>query len=379
VVKVFYTAWQYLNNMKKTTYKIDVNLKERSYSVFVGSHLLNDLPQYLREKQVNPQIALISTPPVADLYRKVVLDLFNDDWFVNSYDVPDGESSKSAETVAGIYTWLLEHQYERNSTIIALGGGVIGDLAGFVASTYLRGVNLIHIPTSLLAQVDSSIGGKVGINHPLGKNLIGAFYQPKGVFTDISFLKTLPGEEYICGLGEVIKYAILSTDVSFELIENNLDLIMKMDVQILRDIVHDCIKVKADIVEKDEKEQGIRAWLNLGHTFAHALETFYKYEGLKHGQAVLLGIRCALHVSQSLNMIDDSTVKRIEQVIQRMKIKIPESKKLDTLQLLEIMKRDKKMKDGTIQLVLPKKLGEVAVVPVNDEKLISDSYTVLAN
>jgi 3-dehydroquinate synthase len=276
-----------------------------------------------------------------------------------------------------LYTWLLENQFERNCTIVALGGGVIGDLAGFVASSYLRGVNLLHIPTSLLAQVDSSIGGKVGINHPMGKNLIGAFYQPRGVFTDISFLKTLPEDEYICGLGEVIKYGIISRDFSFKRIEKNLKAVMDMEEDLLSEIVKGCVMVKADIVSKDEKEQGIRAYLNLGHTFAHALETYYKYEGLKHGQAVLLGIKCALAVSQSLKMIDDNQIRRINGVINQLDVKIPSTKNIDPEQLVEIMKRDKKMKGGKINLVLPRDIGEVCVIPVTDENMIRDSFAVL--
>jgi 3-dehydroquinate synthase len=361
----------------KKRYKIDVDLKERSYCIFVGNNILAELPQFLRSVQVNNQVAIISASPVSGIYLEEVIGLFNDDWYLNCYNVPDGEKSKSSDMVWNIYTWLLENQYERNSTIIALGGGVVGDLAGFVASTYLRGVNLVHIPTSLLAQVDSSVGGKVGINHPMGKNLIGAFYQPKCVFTDIAFLKTLPEDEYICGLGEVIKYGIISSEVPFDKIEENLKAILNKEEELLADIVQACVKVKADIVSKDEREQGIRAYLNLGHTFAHALETFYKYEGLKHGQAVLLGIKCALAVSRSLDMIDDKTVQRINSVIDQLGINIPSTKELDPLQLVKIMKRDKKMRDGKIHLVLPKNLGDVIVVPVTDEKIIRDSYATL--
>ena len=363
--------------MKSNKYKIDVDLKERSYSIFVGNNILAELPQYLRSIQVNSQVAIISTPPVSSIYVQNLLSLFNDNWSLNHFDVPDGEKSKSSEMVLNIYTWLLEHQHERNSTIIALGGGVVGDLAGFVASTYLRGINLVHIPTSLLAQVDSSVGGKVGINHPMGKNLIGAFYQPRCVFADISFLNTLPEDEFICGLGEVIKYSIISSQVPFNKIAKHMKAIREIDEKLLTEIVRTCIEVKVDIVEKDEKEQGIRAYLNLGHTFAHALETFYRYEGLKHGQAVLLGIKCALMVSQSLNMIDNHTVQRITDVIDQLGIKIPSGKDLDSFQLVEIMKQDKKMKGGKIHLVLPKELGEVTVVPVIDEKILRDSYAIL--
>jgi len=321
-------------------YKIDVDLKERGYPIVVGNDILSGLPQHLNSAQVNPQLAIISTPPVSNLYVEKIKSLFDDDWYVKHYDVPDGEKSKSSEMIFNIYTWLLENQFERNSTIIALGGGVVGDLAGFVAATYLRGINLVHIPTSLLAQVDSSIGGKVGINHPLGKNLIGAFYQPKCVFTDISFLNTLPEDEFICGLGEVIKYGIISPRVSFDKIATHLNLILKMDIKLLIEIIRACIEVKARIVEQDEKERGIRAYLNLGHTFAHALETFYRYEGLKHGQAVLLGMKCALNVSLSLNMIDNKTVQKINAVINQLNIGIPVGKDPDPVTLVEIMKQD---------------------------------------
>jgi len=363
--------------MDKKQYKIDVDLKERGYSIFVGRNILSELPQYLRSIQVNNQVAVISTSPVSNLYLEKIIRLFDDEWHLNHFDVPDGEKSKSSEIVLNIYTWLLEHQFERNSTIIALGGGVVGDLAGFVAATYLRGINLVHIPTSLLAQVDSSIGGKVGINHPIGKNLIGAFYQPKCVFTDISFLYTLPEDEFICGLGEVIKYGVISSEVPFNNIAKNLQAILNMDEDFLTDIVRACVEVKAKIVEKDEKEQGIRAYLNLGHTFGHALETYYHYEGLKHGQSVLLGIKCALNVSHSLNMIDEVTVRKIDSVIDQLNIKIPSGKDLDPVKLVEIMKQDKKMKGGKIHLVLPIELGKVIVSPVTDEKILRDSFAVL--
>jgi len=363
--------------MKMKRYKINVNLKERGYSIFIGKDILTELPHYLRSLQVNTQVAIISTSPVSKIYLKKILSLFDNTWYLKYYDVPDGEKSKSSKIVEGIYTWLLQNKFERNSTILALGGGVIGDLAGFVASTYLRGINLIHIPTSLLAQVDSSIGGKVGINHPAGKNLIGAFYQPKCVFTDISFLRTLPEEEFICGLGEVIKYSLLSSEVSFDKIDKNLKALLSMDDNLLIDIVRACVQVKADIVEKDEREHGIRTYLNLGHTFAHALETYYQYEGLKHGQAVLLGIKCALVVSRKLNMIDHHTVQKIYSLIDKLDISIPSGKDLDPNKLVKIMKQDKKLKDGKINMVLPVKLGEVTIIPVTDEKIIRDSYSIL--
>ena len=360
--------------MDKKIYKIDIDLKERGYSIFVGKNIITELPQYLRSIQVNSQIAIISTPPISKIYLKHVVNLFNEDWYLKNYDVPDGEKSKSYEMAGNLYNWLLENQFERNATIIALGGGVIGDLAGFVASTFLRGVNLVHVPTSLLAQVDSSIGGKVGINHPKGKNLIGTFYQPRCVFTDISFLRTLPKDEFICGLGEVIKYSLISPEVPFNKIAKSLNDILNMDEHRLLDIVRSCVQAKADFVEKDEKEYGIRAYLNLGHTFGHALETYYHYEDLKHGQAVLLGIKCAFEVSRILNMVDDHSVEQINSVINQLNITIPSGKNLDSMELVEIMKQDKKVKGGKINLVLPVSLGEVKIFELTDEKIIRKGF-----
>ncbi len=363
--------------MNQKTYTININLKDRAYKVCVGDGNADDLVKHLSTLNVNHQIAIISTPPVSSLYLDKILKIFDSDWYINHYDIPDGEASKSSEIVSKIYTWLLNNHYERNATIVTLGGGVVGDLAGFVAATYLRGVNLVHVPTTLLAQVDSSIGGKVGINHSLGKNLIGAFYQPRLVVADISFLKTLPPQEYVCGLGEVIKYGILGQKDLFPKLDKGLHGIWDKDQLLLTDIVQSCVRIKAEIVEKDEMEQGIRAYLNLGHTFAHALETFYRYEGLKHGQAVLLGIKCALAVSKSLKLINEEKSSPIEQLIDRIPLSIPKSKDLDRGQLLSIMKRDKKTRDGNINLVLPQGAGSVILKPVTNEKIILDSFSAL--
>jgi 3-dehydroquinate synthase len=363
--------------MDQNVSKIQVNLNAHGYNVFIGDGNISDLSEHLHSLQISRQIAIISTPPVSHLYLQKVTDLLNPDWDVVHYDIPDGESSKCTDIVSKIYTWLLNNQIERNSTIIALGGGVVGDLAGFVAATYLRGINLVHLPTSLLAQVDSSIGGKVGINHPLGKNLIGAFYQPRIVITDVSFLDTLALDEYVCGMGEVIKYGIISGDPLLKKIETNLDAIWNKDHSLLINIIEACVRIKTEIVEQDEKETGVRAYLNLGHTFAHALETFYHYERLKHGQAVLLGIKCAFAVSQVMGMINKQKVARIGQLIDRMNIKIPANKSLDPVRLLEIMKRDKKTRDGNINLVLAKDFGDVILTPVTDDKMLLKSFSVL--
>jgi len=290
---------------------------------------------------------------------------------------PDGEVSKSLEEVNHVYTWLLENHFERRSTIIALGGGVVGDMSGFIAATFLRGINLIQVPTTLLAQVDSSIGGKVGINHALGKNLIGAFYQPRMVLADVDFFKTLPREEFICGMGEVIKYGILGSKPLFEILENHLPEILQKDKDLLSRIVFDCAQIKAKIVEEDERELGIRAHLNLGHTFGHALETFYKSETLKHGQAVLLGMRCAIWASLQLKVLEEESARRMDRLIRQVGVRLPGQKKMDPPSLIAIMKRDKKVKDGRINLVLPAGIGQVTIRPVSDEALLQASFESL--
>ncbi len=364
-----------INKYREHTVKVD--LKDRSYDIQIGEGNISRLPVYLENLVTNRQVAIIAPPPVADLYLDSVSACFGNNWNVQKLIIADGETSKTQDAVSAVYTWLLENHFERGATIIPLGGGVTGDMAGFVAATYLRGINLVHVPTSLLAQVDSSIGGKVGINHPLGKNLIGAFYQPRLVLTDINFLKTLNDDEYYCGLGEVIKYGILSPAGIFEKLENNLNEIKNKNISVLSDIVHDCIQIKAEIVKNDEKEAGIRAFLNLGHTYAHAFETDFKYAGLKHGQAVILGIRCAVAVSRKLKLIPDSDAIRIESLLDEFNIHLPRSKKSDRVELLAIMKRDKKTRAGSINLVLPRKIGEVTVMPVTDESLILESFAAV--
>lgn len=357
--------------------EIRVKLKENGYPILVGADILSLLPEKLGGIPVNRQLAIITTPPVAALYLKRVRSLFGREWEVLSIEVPDGEVSKSLKEINHVFTSLIKNHFERQSTIIALGGGVVGDMAGFVAATYLRGVNFIQVPTTLLAQVDSSIGGKVGINHVLGKNLIGAFHQPRLVLADVHFFKTLPPEEFICGMGEVLKYGILGSRPLFENLEKNIDRILDKNNDLLSEIVFDCAQIKARIVEEDEREAGIRAYLNFGHTFGHALETFYKSTSLKHGQAVLLGMRCAIWTAAQLQLLDEKSAGRMDQLIRRTGVKLPADLRMDAGKLLAIMKRDKKVRDRRINLVLPERVGRVRVQPVTDEGLLKESFTCL--
>jgi 3-dehydroquinate synthase len=355
--------------------KVNVNLPDQSYPIYIGQDMYPLLPDILQASKIGKQIAIISTPPVSSLYLDKIFDAIGLQWKVYHYDVPDGEISKSIDMANELYTWLIRNNFERNSSIITFGGGVVGDLAGFVAATFLRGVNLIHCPTSLLAQVDSSIGGKVGINHVLGKNLIGAFFQPRLVLIDISVLKTLPQEELICGLGEVIKYGIIRDFDLFELIDAKLEQILKKDFSVLEEIVHRCAQQKADIVEQDEKESGIRSVLNLGHTFGHALETYYNYHRLKHGQAVLLGIKCAVSASQDLNIIDAKVAEKISALIDRIGIELPLDRRIpDPNDLYSLMKTDKKVRSGRINLILIEDIGRVCQREIDDKTLIINSF-----
>ena len=357
--------------------KINVELGSNRYMIHVGQNLFQLLPHLVRTGPANSQIAIISVPPVSTLYLEKVRSAFDNSWQVYQLDIPDGEGSKSTIVLQEIYTWLIQNRLERNCTILSLGGGVVGDLAGYAAATYLRGVNLIHIPTSLLAQVDSSIGGKVGINHRLGKNLIGSFYQPRAVVTDITVIGTLAQEEFLCGVGEVIKYAVLNKNL-FEYLEKNLNRLLIRDQSTLLQVIERCIKIKARIVGADEKEQGIRANLNLGHTFGHALEKYYKFKILKHGQAVLLGLYCTLHISQVLKQIKPDMVERIKNLLAQIPVTLPAGgKNFSPAKIVPLMQTDKKIRDGKINLILIQEIGRVIKYPLSDLKILLQSLESL--
>ena len=358
--------------------KITVELGERSYHINIGENIFDIIPRELKQLHISRQVVVISVPPVSDLYFETLNEQLSEDFDVIHYNVPDGEQSKSAGIVELLYDWLLENNIERSASIIALGGGVVGDLAGFVAATFLRGINLIHIPTSLLAQVDSSIGGKVGINHRTGKNLIGAFYQPRNIFTDISVLQTLPAEEYICGLGEVVKYGVIGDPQLFSMLEANIENILTKDANVLRAVVLKCASQKAEIVSRDERESGLRAILNYGHTFAHSLEAYYGYSGLKHGQAVLLGMICANYAAAKLKILPVSEQERIDSLIMKMPLSLPANESPpDPDNLLALMYKDKKVEDGQIRLILASKIGHAQSHQVMDENLIKESFEYL--
>ncbi|MEX0737640.1 MAG: 3-dehydroquinate synthase, partial [Bacteroidota bacterium] len=291
---------------------------------------------------------------------------------VTSFILPPGERQKSLHRANTVFTWMLEAGVGRKSAVIALGGGVIGDLAGFIAATYQRGVPLIQVPTTLLAQVDSSIGGKVAVNHPLGKNMIGAFHQPKFVWSDMVCLRTLPAREIVSGLGEVIKYGVILDAGLFDDLETNIDRILSLEVDAVLRVQTRCAELKADLTSRDEKESGMRIVLNYGHTVGHALEAAGNYRVLNHGEAVLLGMIAESSIALALGMIGQDVHDRIVGLIRRVPLKF-RAKRLDLTKVIELMSHDKKSIGGKKRFVLPTRVGDVQVTEGVERSLIRSS------
>lgn len=346
-----------MQNLIKT---LTVALDERSYPIHIGSGLLANaeliLPHIKQKKAV-----VVSNETVAPLYMEVLCTtLARGDLQVLPVILPDGEQFKNWETLNQIFDALLEARCERNTTLIALGGGVIGDMGGFAAACYQRGMPFIQIPTTLLSQVDSSVGGKTAINHPLGKNMIGAFYQPQLVLADISTLNTLPDRELKAGLAEIIKYGLIRDPEFFEWLESNLDKLLARDEAALIYAVQRSCANKAEVVAADERERGERALLNLGHTFGHAIETGMGYGVWLHGEAVAAGTLIAAELSCCLGWIGADVVDRIERIF--VKAGLPTvGAPLDALNYLELMQHDKKVEAGKLRLVLLRGIGQAVL------------------
>jgi 3-dehydroquinate synthase len=281
--------------------------------------------------------------------------------------VPAGERQKSLSAVGAVTGALLEDGLGRDGTILALGGGVIGDLAGLVAATYQRGIALVQMPTTLLAQVDSSIGGKVGVNHPLGKNMIGAFHQPRLVWADGTYLRTLPAREVICGLAEVVKYAIIRDGALFSWLESHLPDVIRLKPAAVHHVQLRCARIKAMITAADEREQGLRAILNHGHTVGHALEAAGQFRLLKHGEAVLLGIAAECRIACDMGLLTPATHKRIADLVRRIPVRRP---RLDPQEIIGHMRVDKKNREGRVRFLLPTRIGRVQVEDHVDPDLI---------
>ncbi|MDD2832805.1 MAG: 3-dehydroquinate synthase [Methylotenera sp.] len=339
---------------------LKVALAERSYPIHIGRNLITEanliLP-HLKRKHV----AVVTNTTVAPLYlEKLTQTLENAGVKVIAIVLPDGEAHKNAQTLNLIYDALLQNRCERNTTLIALGGGVIGDLTGYAAATYLRGVPFIQIPTTLLSQVDSSVGGKTGINHPLGKNMIGAFYQPQLVLADIDTLQTLPAREFSAGMAEVIKYGLIRDAQFFDWLEANISQLMDLDEAALTYAIYRSCENKAEVVARDEHENGERALLNLGHTFGHAIENAMGYGVWLHGEAVAAGTMMAADLSHRMNWLTADEVKRIHAILSAANLPL-NPPKLGAEKYLDLMQLDKKVADGKIRLVLQQGIGKSVI------------------
>jgi 3-dehydroquinate synthase len=342
--------------------QIDVALGERSYSIYLGADMVSPFAPMCRQHGISDSIVIITDRNVALHHLQPLLrNLLHHKFQPATIVIPSGENQKNLQCANKIFTELLKKKVPRNSTVIALGGGVIGDLAGFVAATYQRGIKLVQVPTTLLAQVDSSIGGKVGVNHPLGKNMIGAFHQPVFVWMDTNYLKTLPLREVHCGLGEVLKYGIIRDAELFVFLESHLEKVLRLDPEAIMYTQAKCAAIKTEVVSQDEIESGIRIILNCGHTIGHGLELAGHYKMLKHGEAVLLGIIAESLIAKEMKLLDAGSYERIVALIRR----IPAKAKLSSLKIADVvsaMGRDKKHIGTKLRFVLPIKIGEVKVV-----------------
>lgn len=339
---------------------LTVGLADRSYPIHIGSGLLGRadllLPHLPRKKTM-----VVTNATVAPLYLETLRSMLHSHGVdVISTILPDGEKYKNIETLTLIYDALLSNRCERSTPLIALGGGVVGDMTGYAAATYLRGVPFIQIPTTLLAQVDSSVGGKTGINHPLGKNMIGAFYQPQVVLADIATLNTLPDQELRAGIAEVIKYGLIRDPSFFEWLEMNMERLLARDAEVLQYAIARSCQNKAEVVAADERESGERALLNLGHTFGHAIETGMGYGAWLHGEAVAAGTIMALDLSYRLGWISEQDVTRVRHLFEKAGLPVI-APALGVEKYQQLMGLDKKVMGGKIRFVLLKAIGRAVV------------------
>lgn len=339
---------------------LKVSLDDRSYPIWIGSGV-NRLQSCWQEALAPGRVALVTNDRVGPLYAEAIAQQLREWKFsVVVIQLPDGEQTKDWQHLNLIFDQLMAHRFERGETLVALGGGVVGDMAGFAAACYQRGMRFVQVPTTLLAQVDSSVGGKTAINHPLGKNMIGAFYQPRVVIADTDTLKTLPERELAAGLAEIIKYGLIGDIGFFEWLEANMDRLVARDPAALTHAIQVSCHNKATVVAADEREEGVRALLNFGHTFGHAIESGLGYGKWLHGEAVAAGMVIAARVSQRMGLVDEACVTRTVKLLLRAGLPVL-GPRLGVERYLELMGHDKKVEGGKIRFVLLKKIGEAFV------------------
>ena len=340
--------------------RIDVRLGQNSYSIEIGSGILSHTGLKLKALGLKDKAVIVTNPVVQKPYGDVLKQSLTAAGFKTTiFEVPDGEEYKSLESAGNLYQQMAEYGAERSTPVLALGGGVIGDLAGFVAATYMRGVPLVQLPTTLLSQGDSSIGGKTAVNHGKLKNEIGAFYQPRITISDISTLKTLPGKELTNGLCEIIKHAFIKDEQFFIYLEKNLDLIKSLDDNVLETIVAKSAQIKASVVESDEKDNGLRNILNFGHTIGHAVESVSNFR-VAHGQAVSIGMVASARMAAESGIIDSVIVSRLKILLDKAGLltKLPQ---MEVRQVIQAMRYDKKAYGGKIRFILPRSIGQVFI------------------
>lgn len=350
--------------------KVRVALGSRSYDILIGSGILGGLGSRLKEAvhQASPRMAVISNPTVYGLYGATVYKSLREAGFDPvEVLIPDGEEYKSLLWAGHIWAELLKARLDRGSLIIALGGGVIGDIAGFTASTYMRGIRYVQVPTTLLAHADSSVGGKTGVNHPLGKNMIGTFHQPSLVWIDAGTLTTLPRREFLAGLAEVIKYGVIRDRELFEFLEKNRQAIIGLEPDALTHIIKRSCQIKAEVVSRDEREAGLRAILNYGHTIGHAIETATNYKRYLHGEAIAIGMNLEGGIAPSLSTEDRSRIKRLIDTF-GLPSELPAD--IDKESILNIMEIDKKAIAGEWRLALPERIGSVKIQKVGKDAVM---------
>lgn len=350
--------------------QVNVALNERSYPISIGTGLLAD-PTAYQPLKAGDKVMIVSNPTVAKHYLATVQKTLESlGCVVDSVLLPDGEQYKNLDSLNLIFTALLEKNHHRDTTLIALGGGVIGDVAGYAAASYQRGIRFIQIPTTLLAQVDSSVGGKTAVNHPLGKNMIGAFYQPVSVIIDTQTLTTLDKREVSAGLAEVIKYGAIFDVAFFEWLEHHIDDLVSLEQAALEYCIQRCCQLKADVVARDETEKGDRALLNFGHTFGHAIEAHLGYGNWLHGEAVAVGMLEAAALSQSLGDLSEQDVARLETLLARAVLPTISPDIMQPQDYLPYMWRDKKVLAGRLRLILLKSLGQAYVTDQISEQQV---------
>lgn len=345
---------------KQNIEQVRVELGQRGYDILIGPGLLEDTGAYAGAIRAR-DVLIVTNDTVAPLYQEKVEAALAAKHSVHTLVLPDGEAHKNLDTLERIFDRLLSGGYGRDATIIALGGGVIGDLAGFAAAAYQRGIEFVQLPTTLLAQVDSSVGGKTGVNHPLGKNMIGAFHQPTRVLADIDALTSLPDREFAAGLAEIIKYGLIRDPAFFDWLEANMDGLNAREPTLVSEAIRRSCINKAEVVATDEREAGERALLNLGHTFGHALETELGYGAWLHGEAVAAGMCMAADLSHRLGWLDQQQIERIQRVIAAAHLPIAPPRETSAARILDLMRRDKKMQAGSLRLVLLKDIGQAVL------------------